>query len=262
MKDVSTAPHRPEPGPDEQSVALAGDFRLIQRRRGHAYSSDDMLVAHRACATGDAPRRAIDLGCGIGSVLLMTAWACPSADLVGVEAQPEHVALARRNILLNGCERRASAVPGDLRDAALLDTLGRFDLVTGTPPYYDPARTTVCADRQRAYAYWEFRGGIEDYAAAAAILLTPAGRFVTCAAAEPPERAARAFSAAGLHLVSWRAVLPRPDRPPFLLLLTGAPESTGPTVEEPPLLMRNGDGTRTAEHIRIREWFDVPCSLR
>ena len=249
--------------PDEQSVALAAGFRLIQRYRGHRYSSDDMLVAHRACTDGrPAPARVLDLGCGIGSVLLMAAWAWPEAVLTGVEAQPEHVALARRNVLLNGCEGRARVVSGDMRDEALLARLGTFELVTGTPPYFDPAASTVCADRQRACAHWELRGGIEDYARAAAACLAPSGRFVVCAGPTPPDRTERAFAAVGLRVDAWRAVLPRPDKPPFLLLLTGTRSPDEPTREEPPLTMREADGRRTLEHIQIRESFGVPCGPR
>ena len=71
--------------PDEQCVALTERFRLIQRYRGHRYSVDDMLVGHLAGSQGGAPTRVLDLGCGLGSVLLMLAWRLPSASFVGVE---------------------------------------------------------------------------------------------------------------------------------------------------------------------------------
>jgi tRNA1(Val) A37 N6-methylase TrmN6 len=40
----------------------------------------------------------LDLGCGIGSVLLMLAWRFPDAAVVGVEAQALSLDLARRSI--------------------------------------------------------------------------------------------------------------------------------------------------------------------
>lgn len=248
-----------QPTADEQSVALTRDFRLLQKRRGHRYSVDDMLVAHLAASylssSGrQAPRRVLDLGCGLGSVLLITAWAFPDASLVGLELQEEHVSYARRNILLNGCDPRARVVAGDLRDLALVESLGGFELVTGSPPYFAEGTGTLCDDPARAAAHFELRGGIEEYAVAASRALAPGGLFVTCAAAEPPDRAEAAFEQAGLSLLFRRSVLPRGDKPPFLQLLVGAP-GDGTDLEQGPLLvLREEDGHRSAEHRAIRGW--------
>ena len=241
--------------PGEQCIALTRDFRLVQKLRGHRYSVDDMLVAHLACTRCQAPRRVLDLGCGLGSVLLIVAWAMPRASLVGLEVLAEHVALAGRNLALNGCEARARVVAGDLRDDDLLESLGTFDLITGSPPYFDPGSGTLCADPARAAAHFELRGGVEDYATAARHALAPGGLFVTCAAASPPGRGRDALSHAGLSLVYHQAVVPRTGKEPFLTLLVGARDATSPDlVEAPPLVLRNEDGSRTPEHKAIREW--------
>lgn len=250
------------PRPDEQSVALTSDFRLIQPRRGHRTSVDDMLVAHLACVQSGTPSRILDLGCGLGSVLLMVAWAHRSAQLVGIEAEPDHVTFARRNVLANDCQDRVDIVEGDLRDASVIGGLGTFDLVLGTPPYFEPGSGTMCADPLRAAAQWELRGGIEDYAHAAAQTLTPTGLFVTCAATTPTDRSTKALDRAGIALRSKRQVLPRTGKPPFLTLLIGSPTAVDSVIDEPPLLLRHLDGTRSREHIEIREWFGVPASLR
>ncbi len=255
---MSADPLAPWVRPDEQCVALTAQYRLIQRYKGHRYSVDDMLVAHLACSTLDAPKRMLDLGCGIGSVLLTAAWAWPACRLVGVEAQPEHVALARRNVVLNGCESRVDVIPGDLRDPAIFESLGPFELVTATPPYFDPRAATPCADPQRAYAQFELRGGIEDYAHAAARVLSPAGRLVACASALQPARARRAFADAGLSVLLFRDVLPRPDKPPFLQLLVGG-RAAADMQTMSPLVLRLADGRRSAEHIAIREWAGIAC---
>jgi tRNA1(Val) A37 N6-methylase TrmN6 len=242
---------------DEQCIALAGGFRLVQKLRGHRYSVDDMLVAHLACTRAGSPRRVLDLGCGLGSVLLITAWAFPAARLVGLEVLEEHVAYARRNIALNGCQDRARVVAGDLRDPELVRRLGTFDLVTGSPPYFDPVAGTLCADPARAAAHFELRGGIEAYAAAAGRALGPRGRFVTCAGADPPRRWQAALSAAGLSPVFHQLVIPREGKAPFLTLLVGAREAAGAAVEAPPLVLRDREGRRTPQQLAIREWTGV-----
>jgi tRNA1(Val) A37 N6-methylase TrmN6 len=246
-------------GQDEQCIALAGDFRLIQKRRGHRYSVDDMLVAHLAAkGWGDtSPRRVLDLGCGLGSVLLITAWAFPRSTLVGLELQPEQLDFAKRNLRLNGCEDRVCVVAGDLRDVALVGELGSFDLVTGSPPYFDPSSGTLCQDPVRAAAHFELNGGIEDYAAAAARALAPGGRFVACAAANPRDRLRQALAGAGLALLFCQHVIPRAGKPPFLTLFIAAPGGKVPTMEAPPLTLRDRDGRRTLEHKEIRAWTDI-----
>jgi len=258
-----------QPTADEQSVALTRDFRLLQKRRGHRYSVDDMIVAHLAATYFElsgrrSPRQVLDLGCGLGSVLLITAWAFPEATFVGLEALAEHVSYAQRNLLLNGCDERARIVAGDLRYLSLVDSLGRFSLLAGSPPYFAKDSGTLCADPARAAAHFELCGGIEDYAAAASRALAPGALFVTCAAADPPGRAEAAFKQAGLSVLYRRSVIPRPGKPPFLQLLVGAsgpepsgPEPSGPepTCEEgPTLILRQPDGHRTPEHRAIRKW--------
>lgn len=249
------------PGPGEHLASLTRNCFILQRSKGHRYSVDDLLVAHLASTIAVAPRRVLDLGCGIGSVLLMVGWALPEAQLVGVEAQQESIALAQRNVALNGFEARAKLFHLDLRDREQLDPLGEFDLVTATPPYLNPKAATPCSDAQRAYAKFEMRGGIEEYARAAARVLSRDGLFVACVSTAPEGRAVAAFEQAGLHVRWTRDVLPRVDRAPFLALFVGARE---PPVEQPlpqpPLVLREIDGQRSAEHAAIREWFGLPAS--
>ena len=42
-----------------------------------------MLCGHLAGTRGGAPRRVLDLGCGLGSVLLKLAWTFPEAERPG-----------------------------------------------------------------------------------------------------------------------------------------------------------------------------------
>src|SRR5207302_1807729 len=94
--------------------ALTADFRLLQRRRGHRYSLDDLATAWVGARARPEARAVLDLGCGCGSVLLMVAWRLREARLFGVEAQEESAALARRSVELNGLGGRASIERGDL----------------------------------------------------------------------------------------------------------------------------------------------------
>ncbi len=205
---------RPElaPSEDEDLSFLTGDFRIFQRKRGHRWSLDDFvtaLYAHRAARAAGAPARYADIGCGIGSVLMMVSWACPETQAVGVEAQELSVSLARRSLVYNGIDERVRIVHGDLRSVELEPA--SFDLVTGTPPYLAIGNGLVSEKEQRGPCCFETRGGIEDYCLAASRLLRPNGLFVVCGGALPEEdlRGENAALGAGLSLVERIDVVPR-----------------------------------------------------
>ena len=111
---------RPElwPGAGEDLCYLTGDWRILQRVRGHRWSLDDLVTAWVAAeAMSVPPRRVADLGCGIGAVLLMLAWRFPAAQVDGIEAQAASAALARRSVARNGA-RAAWGVRGGRRRRA------------------------------------------------------------------------------------------------------------------------------------------------
>lgn len=243
--------------------AIAGSWRIWQRVRGHRYSIDDVATAREALLERPGARSAIDLGCGIGSVLLMLAYKLPEARVVGVEAQAISFELARRNVARNlpPGDSRVTLIRGDLREVTR--TLGeRFELVTGTPPYFDPRKSSPSTDSQRTYARIEMRGGIEDYLAAGARVLAPGGRMVVCGDAKRPDRAIAGAAAAGLALVAQRDVVPRDGKDALFAIwtLARADEHDAPMERRPPIVARTAGGARTEDAHALRRFFDLPVN--
>jgi tRNA1(Val) A37 N6-methylase TrmN6 len=253
------------PRAGEDLCWLAGDWRILQRVDGHRWSLDDLVTAHFAArACGDVPpRRFLDLGCGIGSVLMLVAWRFPDAHGVGVEAQEVSVELARRSLAGNGADARCSVRLGDLRDPSTMPEGTRFDLVTGTPPYLPPGSARASQRVQCAPCRMEERGGIEDYCLAAARALAPGGCFVACAGGTQRARVEAAARAAGLCLTSSRDVVPREGKAPLLAVhvLRSAEEVARRCLvapEEPPLVVRAADGRWTDEFRALRRDMGMP----
>lgn len=252
------------PDADDITVnALCGDWRIHQLRRGHRFSTDDLLVGWYAgeCARalGLRVRRALDLGSGIGSVGLMVAWQFPEAALVTVEAQEASWRLACRSAALNGVVDRYDARLGDLREAA--PRTGDFDLVTGSPPYFD-LRAGVVSDRpQRGPCRFEQRGGVEDYCAAAAPALAPNGRLALVMASAGRQRVFDGAAAAGLRVERLRPVIFKAGRAPLVDLALLARGPVGDTLAEPPLVVRAADDTRTPEMRAVRLAMGWPAAL-
>jgi tRNA1(Val) A37 N6-methylase TrmN6 len=246
------------PRAGEDLCFLASDWRILQRSDGHRWSLDDLVTAWFAAAHAPQPTgRFADLGCGIGSVLMLLAWRFPEARGVGLEAQELSVELARRSLRWNGAAERLEVRHGDLRDPAALQAEAPFDLVTGTPPYV-PLGAGRASDRpQRAPCRLERRGGVEDYCTAASRLLAPGAVFVTCAGAGQAARVEAGAVAAGLEIARRRDVVPRQGKNP-LFAVYALCRNAGERVVEPPLVVRDGDGRRTAEFVALRAAMGMP----
>src|SRR5581483_11267315 len=102
----------------------------------HRHSTDDLLTAWYAVE--HAPERPIarllDLGSGLGSIGLSLLWYFRDASLTAIEVQKVSFELLEKNIETNGVRSRVRAIHGDLRSVS---PGGPFDLVTGSPPYFD-----------------------------------------------------------------------------------------------------------------------------
>jgi tRNA1(Val) A37 N6-methylase TrmN6 len=244
-----------EPAADEDLCYLAGDWRLFQKLRGHRWSLDDLVTAWVATRglDPDAPIRALDLGCGLGSVLLMVAWRLPASDVTGVEAQVDRAAMGRRSIAYNGVDARCRIVDGDLRDDRID---GSFDLVTGTPPYF-PRGTGIESDKTHAAAArFEHRGGIEDYLAIAARHVTPSGRIAMCSSVIERDRVTAAVRALGLgHHEHW-SIVPKQGRD--TLVVVDVMSRVPGELARHQLVVRDGAGQWTPEFQRVRADLGMP----
>jgi tRNA1Val (adenine37-N6)-methyltransferase len=241
-----------EPAADEDLSYLTGDWRVFQNRRGHRWSLDDLVTGWIATRSG-SPKRVLDLGCGLGSVLMMVAWKFPDADVTGIEAQADRAALGRRSLAYNGADDRCRILDGDLREHGFED---RFDLVTGTPPYF-PRGTGTESDKPHAMpCRFELRGGIEDYLVAAAKAVAPGGSIVMCTAAIERERVRALHVPTREH---WE-IIPREGKAPLVDVFLFAPAKE-PCVPRS-LTVRDRAGQWTPEFRRVRDDMGMPSSQR
>jgi tRNA1Val (adenine37-N6)-methyltransferase len=241
---------------------LCGWYRIFQYAKGHRYSTDDVLTAWYG--TTHAPRvaRAADLGSGIGSVALISAWRLPGAAFVTVEAQEISLRLARKSVRYNGLESRFTLHHGDLRDESIFANEAPFDLVTGSPPYWPAGTASEAAHEQAIPARIEVRGSVVDYARAAARILAPGGLFAFVFPTIQTERALEGVRDAGLALLRRRDIVFKEGEPPLITLFAATragdiPATYRPYVE-PPLTIRTKDGGVAPEYSAVRMSFGFP----
>lgn len=242
------------PLPDEDLGWLAGDFRILQRRDGHRWSLDDLLTAWLAARVAREPRRVCDLGCGIGTVLLFLSWRFPGATLLGIEAQAQSAAMARRSLRWNDVTDRVEVRDGDLRE--LVDDRG-FDLVSGTPPYFPIGTGVESARPQCSPCRFEHRGGVEAYIDAMARVLAPHGRGVLCQGAGQAFRVAPSVTAAGLFVETQLDVVPREGKSVLISLFVLSRDPAAAHQRET-LVVRSRDARWTDDYRAVRRDLGMP----
>jgi tRNA1Val (adenine37-N6)-methyltransferase len=246
--------------------AISGHFRLFQLREGHRFSTDDILVAWYGTTWCPTARTALDLGSGIGTVGMISAWRLPGARFITIEAQKESVELARKSTAYNGITDRYEIREGDFREPGILRDEEKFDLITGSPPYFTAESGVKSEHPQRLACRFELRGTVVDYCSTAAKHLASGGFFACVFPVEPAQlaRVEAGAKAGGLVIVRKRPIIFREGEPPLVSLFglmraEDLPEwFRDQTWEEPPLTIRTCDGRIHAEYSAVKLAIGFP----
>jgi tRNA1(Val) A37 N6-methylase TrmN6 len=136
-----------------EDAILGGRIRIRQPARGYRVNVDTLLLA----AAFDPKMswggcRFVEAGCGVAGALLSIGkqheHLVPAVSLVGIELDPQMVALAKTNAEINGLA--AQIIEGDALN--LPTQLGLFDRVLFNPPYDYPGEgRPPSPERQSAY---------------------------------------------------------------------------------------------------------------
>jgi tRNA1Val (adenine37-N6)-methyltransferase len=252
--------------PDETLDAISGHFRLFQLRDGHRFSTDDILTAWYGTTWCPVTRTVLDLGSGIGTIGMICAWRLPGSKVVTVEAQNESVVLAEKSARYDGLTDRYEIRAGDFRDPGIVRPGEKFDLITGSPPYFPPEAGVKSEHPQKLACRFELRGTIADYCSTAARHLAPGG-FFACVFPHEPAQLARVEAAAknyGLVIVRKRPVVFREGDTPLVALFglmraEDLPEwFRGQTWTEPDLIIRMRDGKIHPEYSAVKLAIGFP----
>jgi tRNA1(Val) A37 N6-methylase TrmN6 len=245
--------------PDDETLdAISGHFRIFQLRKGHRFSTDDVLTAWYGTSWTPTARAVLDLGSGIGSVAMIAAWRLPGARFVVVEAQDESVRLARKSAAYNGLLERYEIRHGDFRNESVLGSGERFDLILGSPPYFPPGTGIEGDHPQKVACRFEMRGDIGDYCAVAARHLSTGGVLACVFPEEQRGRVERSARSASLVIVRRRPVVFREGEAPLVTLFLLMRHEDLPdgfrdqTWVEPPLVIRTPTGTVHPEYAAVK----------
>lgn len=258
-------------GEDETCDALCGQFRVLQKKRGYRFSTDELVTAHFVYQHSIYPKSILELGCGQGTVSLFLAWKWQGIRFVGVEAQQTSFELAKKNLQLNSLESRFQLHHQDLRS---LDLSEKFQVIVSTPPYFNLDQGVRSEIDQIDQGRFETRGSIADYASCALKHLAPGGSFfsvlpwseihkanaVNVGSSEWQRiRTTRIFfkegGVEGLGLFQW---MRKSDLPEVYLNCLPTPNG----IETDPITVRSKNGEVTPAYATLKLEMGFPPTLR
>jgi tRNA1(Val) A37 N6-methylase TrmN6 len=149
-----------EPAATSEDRLLGGRVVLRQPVQGFRAAIDPVLLA--AAVAAEPGQAVLELGSGTGAAALCLARRIPGLRIIGLDQQGELVRLAAENAALNGLEREAEFMIGELLQPPARLAPGSFDHVIANPPYLEAGTATLPPDRARALAVGE---GAADLAA-------------------------------------------------------------------------------------------------
>lgn len=246
---------RPRPDAETRDAFYRGRVVILQKKHGYRFAVDAPLLADfiRTRRSDEA----LEIGTGSGVIALLLSIK-PFRHITALEVQAGLARLARRNVAVNGLERRIEVVRADLRRWR---PERRFDLILSNPPYIKKATGFLSANGERSIARHEIKCDIETIMRRTAEWLKPRGR--ACFIYPERRRAdfVKAAEAARLRLAIMREVRPVDDAPPNLFLselchsnspagTTGAGRrnlSRGATIVLPPLVLFKHKGVYSDE---------------
>lgn len=211
-----------------------GRTALLQRDGLPKLGTDAKLLA--AFATLRPGWRVLDLGCGVGVLLLLLAERCGRLTLDGVELFGESAALAQENLRRNCLD--GTVLHADLRDQAPFRE-GHYDLAISNPPYFSH-HTGFVAEGARGMARSELTCTLPELCQAASRRLKSGGRFAVCLRPERLCDLLEAMRGAGIEPKRLRFVQARTEKAPRLVLAEGIRQGGVGLQVEPVLLLEEG----------------------
>lgn len=220
------------------------DRRLLidQPRRGFRAGHDSVLLASAVPARGG--QSVLELGSGVGVASLCLAARIADVHILGVESDPDLVALANGNAARNGFGNNARFVVGDARDFASPEA--SFDHVFFNPPFH-PASGQVSTDASRDRAMRDVDDALVQWTAHAATLVRDNGSVTVIMRADRVAEWLTKVRGA----IRVTPLLARAGEPPKRVIATLTPGGEAGVVTKPPLALHQDDGkpTEAAEAI-------------
>jgi tRNA1(Val) A37 N6-methylase TrmN6 len=240
-------------------TVLGGRVTLRQPADGYRVAIDPILLA--ASCPARAGEMVADLGCGIGTAALCVARRVVEATCIGIDLQPDLIALAQANAQANKLADRARFLAGDILDAGLPVYAARADHVIVNPPYLKRNAASVSENPIKALANVEGEADLRAWVNAAMRAAKPGGSVTFIHRADRlPELLSLFGPLSGSIAVL--PLYPKENEPARRVIVSGKAGQRGPARLLPGLVLHqaNGDFTLAAQRI-LRDGAALPLTI-
>lgn len=224
-------------------------LKLIQKQQGFRFGVDAVLLSDFANIKNK--HRVVDLCTGTGIIPFLAYGKYNPKEVIGLEIQDDMVEMANRSSELNDITDIVKFVHGDLKDKKLIDSLGKFDVVTVNPPYKLNNAGIVNPNDKLAIARHEVMCTLEDVIIASRRLLKDNGRMFIV---HRPERLADIFGLMRKYKIEpkrVRLVQPNTKKAPNIVLVEGQRDGGAFLKWEETLYVYDDNGNYSEEINRI-----------
>jgi tRNA1Val (adenine37-N6)-methyltransferase len=224
-----------------------GKLTLEQPRKAYRFGSDAMLLAGAVHAYDG--QKVLELGCGVGAVLLAAHSRLLTTHFVGIEREAEYAALAKANITRNEADHFISVVQGDVTDKAMLHLLGTFEHVIANPPYYGENHSGATTELRRV-ARQQSDDDLAEWFRAANRFLKPKGSFTMIHSVEKLDEiieGLKKFCGAIRIVPLW----PQAGQSCKRIIVHALKSSKTPLTIMPGIVLHEADGTMTQRAAEI-----------
>lgn len=227
-----------------ETTLLGGRVRLRQPAKGYRIGMDGaILAAGVAGIIRERPRNAsavsvLELGCGVGGVMLSLSARCPQVTATGIERDAATFALTQDNITRHGGVHQA--LQGDIGAGYRAFALPRFDVVMSNPPYFDDPNT-LRAPHELKRPAWIADDGLQVWLDFAQAAVKDGGEIVFVHRADRLGDILGGLGKCGAFVI--RPILPFADKDAKRVLVRAKRLGKAPLRLLPPLILHD-DGER------------------
>lgn len=119
---------------------LGGRLSILQPVKGFRAGSDSVLLA--AAVEASPGEKVLDLGCGVGTIMLCLASRVPGLDITGIDGDEHAISLAQKNLHRNKIPGQVFCYEVGSHTSFPLPKGHAFNHIVFNPPYFDEARYT------------------------------------------------------------------------------------------------------------------------